>query len=117
MSPPLPHSSPSLLSLPPLPPLPGLIRDTDDSLFTYSDGRGPLDYHDSDWLPAFTSDLIASAGDDVIAACTPAGASEPLEQCVFDAVATGDINIGMATMDTLDENTLAMTESSEPEPA
>ena len=51
--------------------------------------------------------------DDVAEACTPEGATEPQQQCVFDAVATGDISVGVASMDTLTENTIAMTESSE----
>lgn len=87
--------------------------DANNSLFTYADIEGPNDYYDSTWTPVFYSDLLAQAEPDVLQACTPEGATEPLQQCVFDAVATGDIGVGMATMDTLNENTIAMTESSE----
>ena len=72
-----------------------------------------MTYHDSQWMPAFTDDILNQASPQVMADCTPAGASEPIQQCVFDAVATGDVSIGMATANTLNENTLAMEESSE----
>ena len=93
-------------------PLPGLISAPDESLFTYELDKGPLDFHDSDWMPTFTDDIISEASDEVKAACTPPGASEPLQQCLFDAVATGDVSVGMATANTLNENTQAMEESS-----
>ena len=89
----------------------GLINSADESLFKYEDNQGPTDNQNPSWTPLFLSDL--EPGDDVVQACTPEGASEPQPQCVFDATATGDISIGVATMDTLTENTVAMTESSE----
>ena len=94
-------------------PSAGLIREGDDSLFNYPGGEGPLDFHDPSWVPAFSSEVLASADDAVIDSCTPEGASQPVEQCVFDAEQTNDINIGMATLNTLNDNNLAMTESSE----
>ena len=84
-----------------------------DSLFSYEDGKGPADFYNESWVPSFTSDVLNSATPAVQDSCTPEGASQPLEQCVFDAVVTGDISVGMATMDTLNENMLAMAESSE----
>ena len=92
--------------------LPGLITTPNISLFTYPDGKGPLDYHNSSWEPAFLSDILNSADSEVLNACTLTGGSSPNEQCVFDAIETGDISIGIATMDTLSENMQAMTESS-----
>lgn len=92
---------------------PGLITLLANSLFTYAADEGPMTYHDPQWMPAFTDDILNQASPQVLADCTPAGASEPIQQCVFDAVATGDVSIGMATANTLNENTLAMEESSE----
>ena len=92
--------------------LPGLITEDTESLFRYEPGEGPQSYHDSTWMPDFTATVVDQATDDVIAACTPAGATEPVAQCVFDATATGDVSIGMATTDTLNENNLAVMESS-----
>ena len=94
-------------------PSAGLIREVDDSLFYYPDGESPLDFHDPSWVPAFSSDVLDSADDAVIDSCTPEGATQPVEQCVFDAEQTNNINIGMATLNTLNDNNLAMAESSE----
>ena len=91
----------------------GLIQTIDDSLFTYPGGQGPLDYHNSSWAPASLSEVLELASQEVKDSCTPEGSTEPLPQCVFDATATGDISVGMATMDTLNENIVAMVESSE----
>ena len=95
------------------PSLPGLITSVEESLFHYEAGKGPLDHHDSTWQPIFTSEIMEEASEEVLAACTPEGASQPLQQCVFDATATGNINVGVATADTLAMNTMAMMESSE----
>ena len=94
-------------------PSAGLILIGDESFFNHPEGEGPLDFHDSSWVPAFTSDVLASADQAVIDSCTPDGATQPVEQCVFDAEQTNDINIGMATLNTLNDNNLAMAESSE----
>ena len=71
-----------------------------------------MTYQNSEWAPTFTADIEAAASDEAKAACTPAGATQPVTQCLFDAVATGNISVGMATTNTLNENNLAMEESS-----
>ena len=86
---------------------------TDESFFNHQEGEGPLDFHDSSWVPAFTSDVLASADAAVLESCTPDGATQPVEQCVFDAEQTNDISIGRATLNTINDNNLAMAESSE----
>ena len=93
--------------------LPGLITTMGESLFSYEMGKGPMNYHNTSWQPVFTSQIMAEASDEVLAACTPEGATQPLQQCVFDATATNNVDVGMATTNTLAENTVAMMESSE----
>ena len=99
------HPSPGLLST-------GLIENDHVSLFTYPDGMDSEDYYNSSWQPQFLSNILQSADQETLDRCTPAGGTEPLAQCVFDATETGDINIGMATVDTNNENILANMESS-----
>ncbi|CAI8034372.1 Mucin-like protein (Fragment) [Geodia barretti] len=88
-----------------------LISTHAESLFRYAEDEGPMTYQNSEWAPTFTADIEAAASDEAKAACTPAGATQPVTQCLFDAVATGNISVGMATTNTLNENNLAMEES------
>ena len=95
------------------PPLTGLIKNDNISLFTHPPGKDSEDYYDPNWVPTYLTDVLNSAEQAVLDACTPAGSSTPMPACVFDATETNDINIGMATMDTNSENELAKKESSE----
>ena len=56
------------------------------------------DFTFPDHIPPFLSDVVASASADIISSCTGN------EQCIFDAVQTGDPNIGMGTLDTVTNN-------------
>ena len=69
-----------------------------ESLFTYPVGTSFIDYTFPDHIAPLLSDVVASAPASVVEMCN----SNP--QCIFDAVQTGDLAIGMGTLDTIDSN-------------
>ena len=69
-----------------------------ESLFTYPEGRTYLDYAHPDHIPVFPDEAIARATPEVLAAC---GTNV---ECIFDAVETGDISVGVETMTTIGAN-------------
>ena len=66
-----------------------------ESLFTYPDGQTYLNYSHPDHIPVFPDEAIDKATDEVLAAC---GTNK---ECIFDAVETGDISVGVETMATI----------------
>ena len=69
-----------------------------ESLFTYPDGQTYLNYSHPDHIPVFPDEAIDKASDEVLAAC---GTNK---ECIFDAVETGDISVGVKTMATIEVN-------------
>ena len=69
-----------------------------ESLFTYPEGRTYLDYAHPDHVPVSPDEVVAIATPEVLAAC---GTNK---ECIFDAVETGDISVGLETMGTIETN-------------
>lgn len=78
-----------------------------ESLFQYPAGQTANDYAHPDHVPVFLQDIVNGADPQVVAAC----GSDSL--CIFDAVQTGNTSIGIATMNTNQDNTVAYQEASE----
>lgn len=78
-----------------------------ESLFQYPAGQTADDYAHPDHVPVFLQDIVNGADPQVVAAC----GSDSL--CIFDAVQTGNTSIGIATMNTNQDNTVAYQEASE----
>ena len=78
-----------------------------ESLFRYPPGQTANDYAHRDHVPVFLQDVANGADPQVVAAC----GGDRL--CIFDALQTGNINIGVATMSTNQDNTVAYEEASE----
>lgn len=78
-----------------------------DSLFRYPPGQTAADFSYPNHMPDFLQDVVDSASPQLVAACS----SDP--RCIYDTVQTGDQNIGLATMDTNQDNTMAYQEACE----
>ncbi len=74
--------------------LPGQLT-ADESLFTYPDGMTVADYAFPDHVPPYLDEVLAAATPEVLSAC---GANK---MCIYDAVETNDIAIGLDTMETV----------------
>ena len=72
--------------------------DSVESLFTYPVGTTAANFSFPDHIPAFLDEVIAGASPEVLAAC-----GENIE-CIFDASQTGNISVGLATMETNEIN-------------
>ena len=78
-----------------------------ESLFQYPAGQTVDDFAHPDHVPVFLQDIANGADPQVVVAC----GNDSL--CIFDAVQTGNTNIGIATMITNQDNTVAYQEASE----
>ena len=56
-------------------------------------------FSDPDHLPIFLDDVLANATDDVLSLCGND------TECIFDASETGNVDIGLETLGTNQENT------------
>lgn len=70
----------------------------EESLFTYPVGTTFSDYTFPDHIPPLISDVVASAPVSTVEMCNNN------EQCIFDAVQTGDLSIGTGTLNSIDTN-------------
>ena len=68
-----------------------------ESLFTYSEGQSAAFFSHPDHDPLFLDEVLASADNATLAAC----AGNAL--CVFDALQTGNLAIGLTTLEILEE--------------
>ena len=68
------------------------------SLFTYPVGTSFSDFYFPNHIAPLLSDVVASAPDSIATMCN----SNP--QCIFDAVQTGDPDIGTGTLNTIENN-------------
>lgn len=75
----------------------GQITD-DTSLFTYPDGLSVANFSDPTHLPRFLDEVVNDAPADVISFCNNDA------QCIFDAMETGNMEIGLETLQTNMDN-------------
>ena len=66
--------------------------DPDESLFSYPEGLTAANFSYPDHIPAFLDEVVNSASEEVLDVC-----GDNLE-CIYDAAQTGDISIGLETM-------------------
>lgn len=71
-----------------------------ESLFTYPEGLTAADFSHPDHQPAFLDEVLSSASDTITQACN----NDP--QCIFDYAETGDPEVGMATLETNENNNM-----------
>ena len=76
-----------------------------ESLFHYPPGQTAADFSYPNHMPEFLQDVVDRAPPQVVAACS----NDPL--CIYDTVQTGDLNTGLATMGTNEDNTVAYQEA------
>ena len=67
-------------------------------MFTYPPGMSSVDFSFPDHIPLFVNEVFGDASPEVLDAC-----GDNI-QCIFDATQTGDVNIGLVTMQTDGEN-------------
>jgi hypothetical protein len=77
--------------------LSGQITD-DTSLFTYPEGFSVANFSDPDRMTAFLDEVLDSASNETRALC----GNNP--ECIFDATETGNMEIGLETLQTNQEN-------------
>ncbi len=65
-------------------------------MFTYPDGMSTDDYQFPDHNPRFLDEVVAIATPDILLAC---GGNK---MCIYDAVETGNIDVGLDTMEIID---------------
>ena len=86
----------------------GQLSSSEESLFTYRGGQTYLDYAHPNHVPSFVDEVVAAATPDILEAC---GTNQ---ECIFDATETGNINVGLQTMMTQQNNINDQTQSSKP---
>ena len=65
-------------------------------------------YHNDDtWTPSFFDETVSNASSVIVDAC------KGDQQCIYDYAATGNVAIGIGTMETNEDFDTAVTESSE----
>lgn len=74
------------------------IIEQEGSLFTYPEESTTADYQFPNHMPVFLTNVLATAPQDVLDACGDNN------DCIFDAIQTGDINIGIQTMSSNQQN-------------
>lgn len=75
----------------------GLI-DPSESLFTYPPGESSADFSFPDHIPLFVDEVVNGASDEIREACGNNA------RCIYDASQTGNLNIGVDTMQTDETN-------------
>lgn len=75
----------------------GLINPA-DSLFTYPPGTSAADFSFPDHIPLSVDEVVAGATEEVRESC------EGNIKCIFDATQTGNMEIGLNTMQTEEVN-------------
>ena len=79
-----------------------------ESLFTYPPGQSHSSFaNDAIWYPTFLDAIVSTASNDILAACNGD------QQCIFDYATTGNVAIGVSTMETNQDFSTSMAESSE----
>lgn len=78
-----------------------------ESLFTYPNGTSFSDYYFPDFVPPYLQEVVNNAPPDIVNMCSGN------QQCIFDAVETGDNNIGMGTSNVMDSNNMDVSQASE----
>lgn len=86
----------------------GQLSSTEESLFTYREGQTYLDYAHPNHVPSFIDEVVAAATPNILEAC-----GSNLE-CIFDATETGDINVGLQTKMTQENNLNDQAQSCKP---
>ena len=66
--------------------------EPEESLFTYPPGSSAADFSVPDHEPDFVDEVVANATQEVLDLC---GTNV---RCIFDATQTGDVNVGLDTM-------------------
>lgn len=64
----------------------------------YPDGLSPANFSNPDHMPQFLEEVLENASDDIKSMC-----GNNVE-CIFDAIETGDTNIGLETLNTNQNN-------------
>lgn len=72
--------------------------EPDDSLFTYPDGTTAQDFQHPDHMPVFLDDVLANAPQHINDTCNNN------TDCIFDAIQTGDLSMGLQTMASNQQN-------------
>ena len=70
----------------------------EESLFTYPPGQTAADFSVPNHEPAFVEDVVGRAQPEVVDAC---GGNV---RCIFDATETGNLAIGLSTLETEETN-------------
>lgn len=68
------------------------------SLFTYPEGFSVTSFSDPNHMPRFLDEVVRNATDEVISRC----GDNP--ECIFDATETGNVDIGLETLQTNQDN-------------
>ena len=77
--------------------LSGQITD-DTSLFTYPEGLSVSNFSDPNHMPDFLNEVLDAASDETRTVCS----NNP--ECIFDVTETGNMEIGLETLQTNQEN-------------
>ena len=77
----------------------------EESLFTYPDGLSATNFSHPEHIPNFLDEVVSSATDEIRSACN----DNP--QCIFDATETGDLAVGMATLQTSTSNIISFAQA------
>ncbi len=73
--------------------------DPEESLFTYPGGLSALNYSFPDHVPLFLDEVFATASQEILDLC------QGNIRCIYDAVQTGNLDIGRDTMTIEETNT------------
>ena len=77
----------------------------EESLFTYPDGLSATNFSHPEHIPNFLDEVVSSTTDEIRSACNDN------TQCIFDATETGDLAVGMATLQTSTSNTISFAQA------
>lgn len=64
-----------------------------ESLFSYPPGMSPEDFAFPNRLPLFVDDVVSGTSQEILDMC------ESNIKCIFDAMATGDLDVGIETLE------------------
>ena len=75
----------------------GLIQP-EESLFTYPEGLSSANFSFPNHMPDFVDEVVGDAPPEIVEMC------DGNPRCIFDATQTGNIDVGLNTMQTEDTN-------------
>ena len=82
----------------------------EESLFSYPGNLSTANFSFPDHVPRFVDEVLGDADEATVAACNGNA------RCIFDATQTGNLEIGMATMQTEETNQNDQMQSSKLKP-